>query len=355
MFRRSTCWLAGAAWLAAPRLAQAEPHPAARPFSASLEYVAPATCPRASDFTAIVVQRLGFDPFSENASRHVLVLISAGEHTLEGRIEWRDASGSWAGDQSFPVHHEDCAELARAMGFALAVQIHLLAAGEESARSATGTAATGASAGTAAAGAGAGSSESPSGASGAPRPVPPAQKSTPAGPSASQVNGEPRERWAFALGAGGGLGLGLSSTVTPLGRVFGGAARGFLSFELGAELGAKTSTERVDGAGFVQHLVLASGAGCGSAGAWSACVLAKGGVVKVSGRAVDVPESSSTAVFQAGLRLAARQRLGMVFFAERLEGLVNVTRWTVRLDQVPVWTAPPVAGTFGVDVGVLFD
>ncbi len=56
-----------------------------------------------------------------------------------------------------------------------------------------------------------------------------------------------------------------------------------------------------------------------------------------------------------GLRLGLRQRFGdHLFIAERLEVLVNLTRWNVTLDQIPVWTAPTFASTLGVDVGADF-
>jgi hypothetical protein len=36
------------------------------------------------------------------------------------------------------------------------------------------------------------------------------------------------------------------------------------------------------------------------------------------------------------------------------EGLMNVTRWLVTLDNVPVWTAPRFAATVGIDAAVRF-
>jgi hypothetical protein len=149
--------------------------------------------------------------------------------------------------------------------------------------------------------------------------------------------------------------MGLASSLTPLGRLFGGFSSGFLTFELAGELGLPTSTERQDGAGFSQRALLATAAGCGTRGLWSVCVLAKGGVLEVEGENIDVPQASTPAVFQAGLRLGARERIGKdAFLAQRIEALANVTRWTIRLDRVPVWTAPAFAGNLGLDVGLLF-
>ena len=50
-----------------------------------------------------------------------------------------------------------------------------------------------------------------------------------------------------------------------------------------------------------------------------------------------------------------RQGLGRrAFVSAHADGLVNLTRWTATLDQVPVWTAPRFAATLGVEAGVLF-
>jgi hypothetical protein len=343
-------WLTAAAALTATALTRAESSAPARHLSAALEYVAPPKCPSSDDFRGAVIGRLGFDPFSQEAALHVLATISTSERPLEGRLEWRDAEGNWAGDQTFRAHNDDCAELARTMGLALAVQIHLLEAGEplegSNPRTADGkvsASATGASA-----------TDAPAAA------VPPAATSNakvsdePA-PSGSDASASSTP-WSFAIGGGGALGLGMSPGPTMLGRVFGTLAYGFLSFELGGELSTETSEERPDGAGFTQRAVLASAAVCGSQGPVSLCAVGKGGVLKVAGQQIDVPASSDSAAFQAGLRLAVRERIGRsAFLGQRLEGLANLTRWTVTLDQIPVWTAPPVAGTLGIDVGVIFE
>ena len=329
--RMRCTWLAAAALLAAPRVARAEPDARAPPFRASIEYSAPAGCPGAADFEAIVVERLGFDPFSEVAPNHVLVLISATEQTLEGRLEWRDEGGRWAGDQRFPARTLDCPGLARTMGLALAVQINLLTTVEPSGTERDTLH----------------------------KPSPPAPESAPTRPQATPVavvGAEHRREhtWAFAFGAGGTLALGVAPEVGVFARVFGSAAKGPWSFELGGEVSTLAVEQRGDGAGYSQWLWLASAAACGSEEPLRLCLVIKGGVVNVAGR-IDVPASPRGAVLQTGLRLGLRQGLGRrLFLAERVEGLVNVTRWSVTLDALPVWTAPVAAGTLGLDVGVVF-
>lgn len=343
MLRRcSSVWLACAA-LGATRVAAAEPKQGDITFAAALEYVAPPACPSVDDFKSLVVGRIGFDPFSEQAPEHVLVVISAEAPRLEGRIEWRDAKGKWAGDQTFPAKNDDCSELARAMGFALAVQIHLLAAERSLAE---------------------------------PLPAPPRPehetttpeqpKAPPPPPSGNRQDApgsstdEPDDDrhpvpLAFGVGIGGSLALGMAPGVMPLGRLFGSVAYGAASLELGGEISTRVSEFRADGAGFSQRALLVSAAGCGSFGMLSACVLGKGGVIQVDGEQIDVPASPTGSAFQVGLRAGLREKLGKsAYFAQRLEGLVNVTRWTVRLDALPVWTAPPVTGVLGLDLGLTF-
>jgi hypothetical protein len=99
----------------------------AAPLTVRLEYAAGPGCPDAADFKTVVITRLGYDPFMESAPERVLVRIEPRTGTIDGRIEWRDASGKWAGEQAFPSVSTDCPRLVRAMGFALAVQIQLLA------------------------------------------------------------------------------------------------------------------------------------------------------------------------------------------------------------------------------------
>lgn len=328
----------------APAVSRAQSSTSARPFSVSVEYVAPAGCPSAAEFAAVVVGRLGYDPFAEDAPQRVLVGIKPGARGLEGRLEWRHADGSWAGEQAFPEHTNDCADLVRAMGFALAVQINLLTTGPASATAVESS--------------------------------PPKDERRPNAPStasaATAPEGPKRDaatedraggggddarrgaRWVFGLGAGAALGAGLWPNPVALGRGFGRLARDPLAFELGVEVSSLSTGRRDDGAGFTERALLSSVAVCGKQAPWSACLLGKGGILKVSGQRIDVPASPTGAAAQLGLRLGFEQGAGPVFYAGRVEGLVNLVRPVVRLDRVPVWTAPGFAAGVGLDVGVIF-
>jgi len=50
---------------------------------------------------------------------------------MGGRVEWRDANDQWQGERTFSSRNESCAQMARAMALATAIQIQLLASPDE--------------------------------------------------------------------------------------------------------------------------------------------------------------------------------------------------------------------------------
>jgi hypothetical protein len=330
--------------LGALRHGQAQSNAEKRAFDVALEYAPFPECPEEAELKDIVTGRLRYDPFREEAPNRVFVSIGLRNGALEGRVEWRDRAGNWTGDQAFPSQAADCRELVRTLGFALAVQIHLLAVqdGFEPPSSAAPP-----------------DGEATTSAATQPRdlvkPSRAADESHSPGGKRSFPGHVRGSRATFSLGAGASIGGGLASSVIPLARLFGRVDWPYASLELGGEVSAPSTTRRSDGAGFSQHALLVTAAGCGTRDPWSLCVLAKGGVVRVEGRDVDVPASRSGSIFLTGLRAGARQRLGSAAYLElRAEGLVNVTRWTVTLDQLPVWMAPRFVETLGLDLGAFF-
>ncbi len=328
-------------------LAPAEVRARAAAFTVTLEYAVGSGCPDAENFKAVVTTRLGYDPFNESAADHVLVRIASRDGSLDGRIEWRDSSGKWTGDQSFPLVSSDCLRLVRAMGFALAVQIQLLAKTGPARDLDVGTRA----------------------GSGPPAeaPTPPATP-RPAGvttvpdgptivPGATTTAPSPTRgpRPVFAMGAGPSIGFGMSSTPVLLGRLFGALAWQHVSVELAAAVSLPATTRRADGAGFSQQHLLVSAASCAIVTRWNVCLVANAGEVRMVGEDIDHPTSAEAPVFETGARVAVIQRFGRrVFLDAHVDGLVILTRWTARLDQVPVWTAPRFAAAIGIDTGVRF-
>ncbi len=322
-------------------LAAVEDRARAAEVMVSLEYVAGPSCPNVDEFRTVVVARLGRDPFNDSAANHVLVRIAPREGALDGRIEWRDASGKWVGDQSFPLVTVDCLRLVRSMGFALAVQIQLL---EKTNAEPAATA----------------RSEMPTpNVTPAPKPAgPPAPPSLPSTePPMAPVRTHPVRSPGplLTVGAGPSVGFGMSSTPVLFGRLFGGAAWPRVSLELAAEVSFPTTTRRADGAGFSQQHLLASAGACARVSRWNGCLLINAGEIRMAGENIDRTNSAAAPLVQAGARVGIVQHLGHRFFVDaHADGLANVTRWTATLDQVPVWTAPRVSAVVGIDVGALF-
>lgn len=86
-----------------------------------------ADCPTAVDFRGDVIRQLGRDPFLETAPRRLVVRLYASGARTGGRVEWRDANDEWAGERTFSLRNESCAQMARTMALATAIQIQLVA------------------------------------------------------------------------------------------------------------------------------------------------------------------------------------------------------------------------------------
>jgi hypothetical protein len=318
----------------------------AAPLTVRLDYAAGPGCPDAAAFKAGVLARLAYDPFNDSASDHVLVRIEPRDAAMDGRIEWRDAGGNWTGEQTFTSAATDCPRLVRAMGFALAVEIQLLArAAAESADRPDAAAET---------------APPPPDANAPPRVAPPVAAMPPLPPAVPTIadagragNGEARS--TVAAGAGPVVGFGMSSAPVLLGRVFGALEWPHVSVELAALASLPATTRRADGAGFSQQHLLGSAAVCATVTRSNGCVVLNAGEARLAGEDIDRPTSANVAIVQAGVRAGMKQPLGrLASLSVHADGLVNVTRWTARLDAVPVWTAPRFAAALGVDLGVQF-
>ena len=311
-------------------------------FTVRLDYDVGTGCPDVDDFEALVTARLGYDPFVEAAPDHVLVQTTLRGSAIEGRIEWRDSTGTWTGDQSLPMASNDCRHLVRALAAALAVQIQLLATTTDRGAGASAPKNTGLP-----------QAPAPQGVpKSAVAPIPPSGPAAPRGtepPAHSAARGLPP---VFAIGAGTSVGFGMSSGPVLLGRLLGSLAWQHVALELAAEASIPTTTRRSDGAGFSQQHLLASAAACAVLTRWTACLLANGGEVRMTGEEIDRPTSAAVPLVEAGARVGIVQVLGRHFFVNaHADGLANVIRWTGALDEVPVWTAPRFAAVLGVDAG----
>lgn len=305
--------------------------------AAQLDYTAVPGCPPVDDFEAVVNGRLGYRAFRADAPDRVIVRIESAGRALEGRLEWQDATGAAIGEQLFPSRTGDCAELTRAMGFALALQFQLMAATVGENRP----------------------TPPPPPDTAVPKVTEPPPLSAPT-PVAQIQNAAPgtsdhRDGPLVLVGVGAAAGLGLTSDPVAVPRLFATVAWSRVAVELGAEVSVPSTTHRADGAGFSQEQILATLAGCGLRGPFSVCAVGKAGELRVVGQGVDFPLTASGLMLQAGLRVAASHTFGhRTYIVGRLEGLARLTQGTVTLDSMPVWTSPTFAALLGIDVAFRF-
>ena len=147
----------------------------------------------------------------------------------------------------------------------------------------------------------------------------------------------------------------MSSAPVMLARLFGTLAWQHVSVEVAAVVSLPATTRRADGAGFTQQHLLGSTAACAILTRWNGCVVANAGAVRMAGDNIDRPTSATVLIVEVGVRAGITQPLGRRgFVSAHADGLVNLTRWTGSLDEVPVWTAPRFAAALGIDAGVLF-
>ena len=298
------------------------------PVTAQLAYAAAPGCPSASRFKEIVAAHLGYEPFQGDAQERVVVQIESGGRTLEGRIEWWNVDRGSIGEQSFPSRTGDCMELARAMGFALAVQIQLMATTEPPSPAAP-------------------APLSPPPPAAVPSPAVPLARAAPAAPAAKVPSRGP----AVLVGAGVSAGLGFSPNIVGLGRLSVTAAWSHAALELAGEVSTPAATSRPGGGGFSEKERLSSLAVCGVLSTMSACAVGKIGELRAVGQGVDVALRTSGLELQVGLRLAASHSLGSrASIIGHVDGLGRLARGTVTLDSMPVWITPRFAALFGMDI-----
>jgi hypothetical protein len=324
-------------------LASETAHAAASQVAVALEYSAEGDCPQVSYFKAVVVERLGADAFAGNATKRVIVHVTSHERSFEGRMEWRDAEGNWAGERTFPARGNDCDDLVRAMAFTLALQLQFsVVPSAPSSVSATVV-----------------DTDQTTVAPPSP-PAAPARGTHPVDQhepptKASEQRSSPLARPLLTVGAGTLLQFGTSSAV-PFARVFGGTMWPNWSLELSAEVSLPTTVRRSDGAGFSQWQAQASAAGCRTIQWWSACLLTKVGEVRIAGKDIDVPASAAGPIVETGFRVRASQRIfGRAYASASAEVLVLPVVWAVTLDHSVVWTSPRFAQAFGLDVALRFE
>lgn len=260
-----------------------------------------------------MVNQLGYDPFAAvGDAHHVVARVRATSTSVDGSLEWTDASGAPEGERRLAASSGDCAGLGRAMVFALVVQIQLI--GQLASRA-------------------------------APPPAPP-----PAPPVVV-----PPPRVSCELGAGPVVFVRAAPATSGGARVFAAARRGAASLELGAQASLAASLRRADGTGFDARALAATLALCGHWRRLAACPLGSMGTLLVSGFGVDQPRSPSAFTAGVGGRAALDQPLSTrVVIGAHADALRTLTPRTISLNGLPVWATPGVNFTLGVDLAVRF-
>jgi hypothetical protein len=160
---------------------------------------------------------------------------------------------------------------------------------------------------------------------------------------------------SLAVGGGASVGIGLAPSAIALGRLFGTLAWSRVALELGVELSVPSSMHRSAEGGFSEQLLFGTVAACATGSVLSACLLAKLGEIRVSGEDVEQPLAASGALFQSGVRVAAKHSLGRrVDIAAHAGGVAQLTRAVVTLSSIPIWSAPRVAADLGGDIAIRF-
>lgn len=299
-----------------------------------------AGCPSDEAFREMVAAQLGYSPFRANSQYRVVARAGADSGQIQGFVEWQNDAGVRRGRRELRAESLDCPAFARAMSFAIAVQIQLFTQeverGETSAPPAT--------------------SESPGTSASV---APPSQPGT--DPLAAVVRSDldhasaESSRWRFLIGGGPLLSFWLTPATAVGGRVFAGVNRGSWLAELGLEASLPGSYRTTNEQGFDYHVELGSLAGCALLRPFSGCVVGKLGRFSVTGFGVDVPRSPAGLLVQVGPRVALSEVVGGRWLgALRFEGLVTVAPWEVTLNHTEVWRTPLLTLSAGLDVAALF-
>ncbi len=297
-------------------------------------------CPSEGQFRRAVGEQLGYDPFRDDAPHRVVAHAEPTEDGIEGRVEWEDSHGKREGERRLSSQSRDCAEFARGMAFAIAVQIQLLSASPPE-------------------------STAPPAVTPSPLPEPapsakearalPKPRSGPAGGAEAVGLPNERARWGGLVGLGPSIATGVSPKVSALGRLFGTVRYDAFSLELGAEASLPVTKRWADTGGFRSSVAMATLAPCVHVQRFSGCGVAKLGRMWVHGLGVDEARSRSGVLGQAGVRLVVSQSLGRHMACMlHAEVLGTPTRWTVAVNHVGVWTVPPAAFVGGIDAADVF-
>jgi hypothetical protein len=298
-------------------------------------------CPDEEELRDGVSARLGYDPFDGSAKSKVSARIAKDGKTLRATIEVIDAKGAVTGSRELSSTKNDCTELASAMTLTLSMVIDPVGKPPAPLPVPTPTA--------------------------APDPPPPPAPPPPptAAPTfiapppprvidAAPVESKPHEPVRLRLGAFGQGALGFAPRSS-----FGATALigiDLRTFSLDLEGRRDAPTTIAAGRGEITtSVLLASLAPCLHRSIAFGCAVVSLGSLQASGGGVAVTSAQSSVFLGAGLRSGVEVPVSSIIsLVARLEVMAPLIRTVVRLDGDDVWSAPTLAGSFGLGAVVFF-
>jgi len=287
-------------------------------------------CPAEVNLRLLIIARLGYDPFSPQASRLVLSRVELNGPDLVGSLEVVDQGGISSGRRELTSGR--CDELARA----LALSISLAIDPERASQPSPNTPPTK-------------SEAAPTAATEPPPAAAPVERAPPAKGDARSASNH-----AFA-----GFALSASTGTLPA-PAFGavasvGVRSGALSLSLEG-LAEQSSSTDVTPRGRLSGTLFGAGvAGCWRTGDLSLCGLGLGGVQRLSSSEVVSPGASSGPFVAVGPRVGWAVPLGArLDFVAALAGLWSFARNNAELSGREVWRAPPVSASLSFGLRASF-
>lgn len=272
-------------------------------------------CPEELDLRLWVIARLGYDPFSPQASRVVLARVEQQLEALHGSVELVDRDGKATGRRELSSPLGRCQELARALALSIS-----LAVDPERA------------------------SAPPKGVE-EPPPREPAEPPPPqeTAPRAIDAVGPRPLHWFTSASLVGGV------AILPAAALGGAVGVGLRAdrFSLALEARALSSFAReVAPRGELSGALFGGGpVGCWWPGRFAGCLTTVVGAQRVGSAEISRPDSSTGLYWGIGARLMFQAPVSSSLrFTVAAEGLLNLSRNDVRLSNVEIWRAPPLGG-----------
>lgn len=286
-------------------------------------------CPDVTDFSARVVRQLGYPAFvGPGQGQRLRIQISRAAERTQARIEWFDREQHSEGERRLTSEASGCADLARSLVFAVAVQIQLHASALEA--------------------------PEPPPSKPPPPPPPPPPKTEPP-PVTKPAPARPSHK-VFMLGAGVLAKSGVAPQVGLGARAFGSIGVRSLLLELSAHAIAPSELHQPDGSGFAAYEMGGSLAPCLYLPPLGVCAVGTASVLRVRGEGVDRIGTPSSLLAAAGGRLQLLwPKLGGVGVLFAGEVVAMLTPRDVLLNQSKVWSTAPVAVTLSLNFVGIFE